>query len=157
MAKTQMIPDSAWARYKQIVNDFIDEDAGKSIITWRQHLNQPAPFAEDSNNNYLDRDINVLVGYNYFRTWPVNKNTVTGELDSESCVIWVSARYLSEIGALASRGPNSTQNYWKFSPDLDRFILNGITYKASGDTQVAQAKDEALLFMVILKREELND
>ena len=35
----------------------------------------------------------------------------------------------------------------------DRFIINGIVYKPDGDTQVAQAKDEALVFLVILKRD----
>lgn len=148
MAKTQLIPDRVWNRYKQIVNDFIDTDVGKQIITWRRYIDQPLPFGEDSGQQYEDVKIKVLIGYNHFKTWPSNLDTVSGELDKINLAIWVSARLLGEYGYLNENG------YWDFNRSYDRFIVNGIEYKAAGDTQVAQAKDEALLFMVVLKREE---
>ena len=46
-----------------------------------------------------------------------------------------------------------TDGYWDFNWVEDRFQINGITYRPTGDTQVAQAKDEALIFLVILKRD----
>lgn len=150
MAKKQMVPDKVWDLYKRIVNDFIDADAGKQPIIWKRYINQPLPFGEDSGEQYEDVPLDVLVGYNSFKTWPSNLATVSGELDNINAVIWVSARLLGELGYL------NPQGYWDFERSYDRFILNGITYKASGDTQVSQAKDEALLFMVVLKREEEN-
>lgn len=151
MAKKQLIPDKVWDRYKNIVNDFIDTDVGKQPITWKRYIDQPLPFGEDSGEQYESVTLDVLIGYNHFKTWPSNPATVSGELDNSNMAIWVSARLLMELGYLNSEG------YWDFHRSYDRFIINGITYKSSGDTQVAQAKDEALLFMVVLKREEENE
>ena len=64
--------------------------------------------------------------------------------------IYVSARLIRELGYADQYG------YWQFDRSLDRFIVNGIVYKSSSDTQVAQAKDDPLLFQVILKRDEDN-
>ena len=50
-------------------------------------------------------------------------------------------------------GQKIPEGYWDFNWEQDRFVINGIVYKPSGDTQTAQAKDEALVFMVILKRD----
>ena len=89
----------------------------------------------------------ALCYYNAFRNWPINKATVTGELDDENLSILVTKSYIEQLGHLTPEG------YWDFNWSEDRFVINGITYKPSGDTQVAQAKDEALVFMVILKRD----
>ena len=148
MAKKQLIPDSVWSVYKKVINDFVEVDAGKQPILWRKYVNQPLPFGEDSGQQYMDITIDVLVGYNSYRTWPINKGTTTGELDNQNMAIYISARVLSEIGQLTPEG------YMDFDRANDRFKIQGITYKSSGDTMVSQAKDEALLFMVVLKREE---
>lgn len=144
----KIIPDSVWAHYKNIVSDFIDNDAGKQPIVWKRYNSNILPYGEDSGETYDNIPLDVLVGYNSFRTWPINRATTSGELDSQNLAIWVSAKLLKSRGFLNSNG------YWEFNRSLDRFIINGIEYKSSGDTQVAQAKDEALLFMVVLKREE---
>lgn len=144
-----IIPDSVWDHYKNIVSNFIDNDAGKQKITWKRYINQPLPFGEDSGEKYEDIPLEVLIGYNTFRTWPINLATTTGELDSQNLAIWVSAKLLRNKGVLNSEG------YWDFNRSEDRFIINGIEYKAAGDTQAAQAKNDALLFMVTLKREEI--
>lgn len=150
MSKKQFIPDKVWDYYKKIVNDFIDTDVGKQSIIWRRHINQPLIYGEDSGDVYDDIPLNVLIQYNSFRTWPTNQATTSGELDNQNMAILVSARLLGDLGYLNSDG------YWDFNQSEDRFIIKGITYKSSGDTQVSQAKDEALLFMVILKREEIS-
>lgn len=145
---SSIIPDSVWKLYKNIVSDFVDNDAGKQPIVWKRYITQPLPFGEDSGENYESIPLDVLISYNDFRTWPINKAYVSGELDNQNLSIFVSANLLRNRGFLNSNG------YWKFNRSYDRFIINGIEYKSSGDTQVAQAKDEALLFMVVLKREE---
>ena len=77
----------------------------------------------------------------------INKATISGELDDENLSILISKSYIEQIGYLTPEG------YWDFNWEQDRFVINGITYKPSGDTQTAQAKDEALVFMIILKRD----
>lgn len=151
MAKKQLIPDKVWSAYKNIVNDFIDADAGKQPIIWKKYVNQPLPYGEDSGMVYLDIPLDVLIGYNSYRTWPINKATVSGEVDNQNMAIWVSARLLRELGYLDAGG------YFNFDRSYDRFVINGIVYKSSGDTQVAQAGNEALLFMIVLKREDDNE
>nr|DAJ84832.1 MAG TPA: hypothetical protein [Caudoviricetes sp.] len=148
--KNSIIPDKVWDHYKKIINDFIDVDAGKQLITWKRYINIPLPYGEDSGSKYEDISLNVLIGYNSFRTWPINQATVSGELDNQNMAIYVSARLIRELGYADQYG------YWQFDRSLDRFIVNGIVYKSSGDTQVAQAKDDPLLFQVILKRDEDN-
>lgn len=154
---TRKITDAQWNQYIEIVQDFIENDAGLAPITWRKHINQPGQYGEDSNNNFNDITLNVLIQYNKFRTWPVNKDSESGELDEQSVSIFVSARKLKELGYLKPSSPTDPKFYWDFNPGEDRFIINGITYKASGDTQVSQAYDTAILFLVVLKREELEN
>ncbi len=49
------------------------------------------------------------VYYNAFRNWPINKATVTGELDDENLSILISKSYIEQIGYLTSEG------YWDFN------------------------------------------
>ena len=60
----------------------------------------------------------------------------------------ITDQFLKSINHLTPEG------YWDFNWSEDRFIINGMIYKPSGDTQVAQAKDQALVFLVILKRDK---
>ena len=89
-----------------------------------------------------------MLSYNAFRNWPINKATVAGALDDENLSLLVSDNYIRSIGY------ENEQGYWDFNWEMDRFVINGIVYKPSGDTQIAQAKDQALAYMVILKRDK---
>lgn len=125
----------------------MDKDAGRQVITWKRHIDQIGAFGEDDGNQYLDVQLEALCYYNVFRNWPINKPTTSGELDDENLTIYVTKRQIESLGYINSDG------YWQFNWSEDRFVINGIVYKPSGDTQVAQAKDEALCFIVILKRD----
>lgn len=142
------IPDNVWNLYKAIVNDFLDTDAGKQSFLWLKHINQLSLFGEDNNTKYIPVRLEGLFQYNFIKTWPANHHTLSGELEGENMVLYISARYLESNGYLDKYG------YFNFNWSEDRFVLNGKVYKPDGDTQVAQAKDEALLFFIILKREE---
>lgn len=126
----------------------MDIDAGRQEITWAKLLDMPPTHAEDYYPVYQPIKIEALCYYNSFRNWPINKETVTGELDDENLSIMVTDTFIKSIGHLNENG------YWDFDWSSDRFIINGIVYKPSGDTQVAQAKDQALVFLVILKRDK---
>ena len=112
-------------------------------------MQYPLPFGEDDDeNNYERIPLQALINYNAFRTWPLNVGTPSGELDEINCAMLVSQKQLVEKGLINNKG------YWTFDAALDRFIINGELYISKGDTQVAQAKDEPIVFQVLLRRQE---
>lgn len=147
MARRKRITNGVWDRYKAIVNDFVEVDAGKQPLIWLKRFDHMLSYGEDTGNNYEPYLLDGLIQYNYIRTWPSLKETVSGELDGINIVLYVTKRSLAENGHLTKDG------YWDFDWAQDKFVINGKVYSPSGDTQVAQAHDEALLFFVVLKRE----
>lgn len=144
---SKFLSNKAWDKYKKIIKDFMDNDAGRQVVTWMRHIDQIVAFGEDGGDQYLPVQLEALCYYNVFRNWPINKPTISGELDDENLTIYVTKRQIETLGYIDSEG------YWQLNWSEDRFVINGITYKPSGDTQVAQAKDEALCFIIILKRD----
>lgn len=142
-----LVPNKSWDRYKRIISTFMDKDAGRQSIIWAKNVDQLLTHGEDYIPKYYRIEIEALCFYNAFRNWPINKATVSGELDEENLSILVTMEYIESIGYLNKDG------YWDFDWSKDRLVINGQVYKPSGDTQVAQAKDQALVFMVILKRD----
>jgi len=137
-----------WVEYETVINDFHD-DAFQEDIHWLTLVNKVNPFGEDGDEKVQDVPLKGLISYNYFRSWPMNKGTTTGEIDKESCMMYLNNQYLSDNGYLNANGQ------FKFNPGLDRFAIRGITYKATGDAQISQANGKPLLHFVILKREEI--
>ena len=131
MTKTgkHLVSNRSWDRYKKHIKGFLNQDAGRQTVIWCKHLNQMLSHGEDTIPTYRKVEIEALCSYNAFRNWPLNSYSVSGESDDENC------------------------SYWDLNWQEDRFIINGLTYRPSGDTQLVQAKDEALVFMVILKRD----
>lgn len=148
MPRIRRVSDVDWTQYKNIINDFIDNDSGRQPFLWLRKIEQPLAYGEDSGVVYEPVQLDGLFMYNYIKTWPINPQSLTGELDIANMVLYISARLLSENGFLDDFG------YWDYNWSEDRFIVNGKVYKPGGDTQVAQAKDEALLFFVTMKRED---
>lgn len=144
---SRFVKNKSWEKYSNIICDFLDKDAGRQKIIWAKHLNQVLSYGEDYSPRYRFRSIEALCYYNAFRNWPINQSTVTGELDEENLSIMISKKYIEENGYMDDNG------YLDFNWAEDRFIINGIPYRPSGDTQVAQAKDQALVFLIILKRD----
>ena len=142
------VKDKIWERYKNIVNKFINEDAGKQEFLWLRKIEQPSAFAEDSSPSYVPIHLEGLFHYNYIKTWANNRlrDTVSGELQYDDQVLYISKNYLDSLGYINKYG------YWDFNWAEDRFIVNGKVLQPGGDTQVAQAKDEALLFFIVLQR-----
>lgn len=146
MAKVRRVSQLDWKRYKQVVNDFIDQDSGKQPFLWLRRFNQILSFGEDVGARYEPVSLEGLFHYNYIKTWGTQGLSVSGELDATDVVLYISKKLLEEHGYINQYG------YWNFDWAEDRFILNGKVYKPFGDTQAAQANDEPLLFFVILKR-----
>lgn len=147
MARRKRVTNDTWKRYKAIVNDFLEVDAGKQPVTWLKRFDQMLSYGEDTGNRYQPFSLDGLIQYNFIRTWPSLKETISGELDGINIVLYITKRSLEESGHLTPEG------YWDFDWVQDKFVINGKVYSPAGDTQVAQAHDEALLFFVVLKRE----
>lgn len=144
---TKFIPDKVLDRFNRIINNFVDNDVGKQKIVWASKVNGINSFGEDSGAKYLYRELEVLCNYNAFRNWPINKDTISGELDQENLCIIVTKNYLEKRGYINQNG------YFDFNWSEDRFILHGIVYKPSGDTEISQARSSNILFQIILKRD----
>ena len=99
-----MVKNHSWNRYKKIITDFLDWDAGRQTITWAKHVNQYLNHAEDDSPRYYNIPIEALCYYNAFRNWPINKATVSGELDDENLSILISKNYIEQIGYLNQEG-----------------------------------------------------
>ncbi len=145
------VPPVGWGRYKDIVTRFIDEEAGKQPFLWLRKIQMPLAYGEDKGIVYEPVQLDGLFQYNYIKTWPMANNSMSGEIDINNTVLYISAKVLRVGGFLDQYG------YWNFDWSEDRFILNGKVYKPDGDTQVAQAKDEALLFFLVLQREDQEE
>lgn len=150
-----LVSNRSWDRYKKHIKGFLNQDAGRQTVIWAKHLNQMLSHGEDTVPTYRKIKIEGLCSYNAFRNWPLNSTTVSGENDDENCSLLVSMDYLKnfEDGKYLKTFGDDVDTYWDLNWQEDRFIINGLTYRPSGDTQLAQAKDEALVFMVILKRD----
>ena len=143
--RSRYVRNTDWDRYKHVVQKFLEDDSGRQTIGWCRHIDQMLFMGEDKIPKYIMIPIEALCYYNAFRNWPINKATVSGELDDENLVILIPKsaiqQYLNKNG------------YFQFNWSEDRFIINGIPYKPDGDTEVAQAKDEPIVFQIILKRD----
>ena len=141
------VSNKAWSKYKRTVQNFLDQDSGRQKIIWASHIDQILSYGEDSLPQYVFNVIEALCYYNAFRNWPINKSSVSGEQDEENLSIMISRQYLADKGYLDSNG------YFDFNWAEDRFIIKCISYRPTGDTNVSQAKDEAIVVLIILKRD----
>lgn len=141
---SKYVPKAEWEKYQQILEDFIEQDAGTQIFKWLRYVNVPLPFGEDQGEIYLPIELEGLFQYNYIKVWPTTVNTVSGALDTTSITLFVTKNQLREKGFM------NADDYWNFNNVSDRFIVNGKVYKPSGDTQLSQVANNPILIFVIL-------
>ena len=143
------ISKAQWQVYKDIINN-AHNIFNKDIVTWRRLITGLQPFGEDdpSLNGTEDIQLETLITYNIFRTWPITQNTPDGVLDRENIVLMFTKKYLSDLGYLNSDG------YFHFDPGKDLFIHHGQEYRAMGETPISQAYDDALHIYIILIRQK---
>lgn len=153
MAK--FIKPEDWVKFQNIINDFIEKDAGLQPFKWLRHSSIHIPsFGEDEPLPFTVINLNGLFSYNYMRVWPYNDTTSSGIVDNTNIVLYITKNQLNSLGYL------NTSGYWDFNKGLDRFIVQGKAYKPSGDTQVSQINNQSLLFFLVLEildETETND
>lgn len=135
-----------WLEYEATVNKF-QEDAFQQVITWNRCIRALTTDGTDDKPLYKEATLKALVQYNHFRSWPINADTPTGEMDKESILVFFNNKFLSDNNFLNQHGQ------FKFKPSLDKFIINGVRYKSKGDSQSAQTLSGPLLHFIILLRD----
>lgn len=143
------VSQADWDAHKAAIDEF-HEDAFQQVITWKRTITVLSQNGEDDNIKNEDIELKGLVLYNYFRSWAINKSDQAGEIDKQSCMLYLNNKYLDDNGHINAQGQ------FKFKPVEDRFIVNGIVYKANGESQAAQSNNKPLLHFIILKREEIG-
>jgi hypothetical protein len=144
-----LVGNSVWAQYKSIINDGHDTFNQDQIIWLKSRGGIDRNGEDNLTEQFAVVTLLGLFDYNAFRKWPINQTTDTGELDRQTEVILLNIKYLRDSGYLTPAGN------FNFQQDADRFIHKGIKYKSTGQTPISQAKDEPLLIMIILSREEI--
>lgn len=142
---------SAWGKFKAIIDRF-HSVVNQDNLIWLRHTPQVTLFnEEESSLAPTSITLKVLIGYNFFRTWPITRHSESGELDNQNMVVLINREYLRSLGYLTPQG------YFNFRPDKDYFLHDGIKYKSEGDTYLSQAGETTKLFIqLILKREEVD-
>ena len=64
---SKFLSNKSWNKYKKIIKDFIDKDAGRQVVTWMRHIDQIGAFGEDGGDQYLPVQLEALCYYNVFR------------------------------------------------------------------------------------------
>lgn len=143
-----LIPQNAWNRYKNIINEFHNSANQDDLQWYSQPSGIPVAGEEVEGEPKLNATLKVLFYYNYFRTWPITDYTIQGEVDKESSVALININYLKSLNLADANGRLI------YDEAKDFFVHRGEKFEASGDSFLAQAHGEPLLYMIILKRLE---
>lgn len=138
-----------WDMHNNAINDW-QEDAFQEDIILHRMVTTLSLHGEDNNIVPEDIPLKGLVQYNVFRSWPIDQATDTGEIDKQSCMVFLNKKWLRD------QGLNNTDDELEYDPAVDRFSIKGTKYMPAGDSDIAQSHDNPLLFFIILKREEVN-
>lgn len=139
------ISTAEWGDFENIINDFAN-DAWQQLIVWKKCIRATDKLGDDSNPLYKENELRGLVNYNHFRSWPINTQQITGEIDKESILLYLNTKYLADNNYLNANG------LLKFNPTLDIFTIDGLEYKASGDSKTSQTDSKTLVNFIILRR-----
>jgi len=145
-----IVKQKYWDRHVALVNEYHD-DAFQQKVIWLRTFKKYGRFADDNETKQEEIEILGLLNYNNFRSWPINKDEIVGQVDNESNMLYLNMAYLRGLddGAYVN-----AEGQFRFDPGTDKFKINGVTYSPKGDSQAAQAKDVVLFHFIILKREE---
>jgi len=142
-----VVHPTQWQAYRDIVNRY-HLSVGKQKIIWKRIIADIDRYGEGFTAKTEDIELEVLMGYNDGRTWPVDRIDTPGVRDKENLWLYLNRKHLEDQGFLNANG------YLDFNPGRDRFYVQGIEYKPSGDISSAMAEDNPLYIMLVLEREE---
>ena len=122
--RSRYIRNADWDRYKHVVQKFLEDDSGRQTIGWCRHIDQMLFMGEDKIPKYTLILIEALCYYNAFRNWPINKATVSGELDDENLVILIPKsaiqQYLNKDGYFQFNWSEDTPEEFKKQRQIEK-------------------------------------
>lgn len=142
---TQLSP-ADWEKFTNTVNTFSDSISDYTVI-WKKYIGDIDRYREQGDIKFEDREMKTLIAFNAFRNWPQDKRSEQGTIDKEYCSLYLNKAYL------ASKDWLTDNKNLDFDPGMDRFVIDGITYKPSGDTLISQVFNNTLFITLILERE----
>ena len=138
--------NQVWPKFKDVINNLAHPLFNQKEVIWMRLIENVDYHGEGVSRKYNPIQLKVLIGFNDFRVWPMDKNTETGAVDVQNMYLLINKAYLEGLGYINENG------YFAFNTQNDYFIVDGIEYTDSGDTDVSQAGVEAVLFYMILQR-----
>lgn len=143
-----LLNDAQWQKVIKELNN-AHPTFNTDTVYWYRSIMRLDRFGEDSDEQFAPPiALKALMQYNAFRTWPLNTQTSSGELDTQSVVMLINNSYAKQNGWVNENG------YFNYNFDADRFVHLGIEYKATGDTPLSQTPIGPILTQIVLKREE---
>jgi len=140
---------SEWAKFKHVMDTLSFDMFHQKEITWYRLVNSLDPHGEKNTlTDYQPQTLKCLLSYNVMRTYPIGSDTKAGTIDTQHITVILNKQYLDDNGFLNPDG------YFNFNPGNDYFMVDGIKYYDSGDTQASQVSTDNLSFFVVLKRAE---
>lgn len=140
-----LVSDQDWKNFGDLMYE-AHKSFSQKIITWVRNDVKISRWREDPHPAPIEVNLEVLLNYNYMRTWPISNITETGETDEQSVQVLINKQYLKENNWL------NTDGYFIYNTDSDRFIIDGLEYKPFGDTAVSQGKTDDFIISLVLKR-----
>lgn len=157
--------NKTWSKFRGVVEKFFSK-VTTDTITWVRYKGGVDEWGEGEEihdqDNYEYIELPFLLHPPYIRTWTSVVPSATGDIDQVNKSILLLALELKNRGYLLDN------QRFNFSPDHDRFILHGVTYKPVNDTLLSPSGDSIdgfgnylsnplnLLIQVSLEREEIK-
>lgn len=138
------LSNELWDQYKDILNEFSLSTHTEDIEYYQLSPSQDR-FGEGSGNTYSKTDLKFSPYFNFFRTWPINTETATGDIDKQNMVAIFNIKALSTLGLLIN-------GRFKINSGDDFFIYRGEYYEIGGETPDAVANGDILNEYLILKK-----
>lgn len=140
-----------WDDFKSLMNDAHATFSGRMLI-WLKFGIKINRYQEDIDNipSPTPIELSVLLNYNYRRGWPINVNSASGEDDDQSIQVLINKDYLRQNNFLTVDGNLD------YDAGTDYFLLDGVKYKAFGDTPASQMLDDDVFITIIIRRVKLE-
>lgn len=144
------VTNAQWQAYERLMNDNAVESFSQAIVIWKRRVFKKDAFGQDGPDTYVNIELLALINFNSFRTWPITKHSTAGELDYQNMLVQLNRAQITEQGYANESGDLD------YDPAFDRFIYNGVLYKAEGDTPVSQTRNSPLHQYLVLARQETS-
>lgn len=149
MAGINLIPDNIWAKFTKAM-DSAHLTYNKDVVVWHRYkFGLDYNGRDHENDTFEDRNLLALMDFNQFHKWPINATELAGELDRMNAFMMLNKNYLQEAGYLTPEG-----NFNYGDKVRDRFVHDGVIYKAYGDTPLSQGNTGPYHIGIILQRQE---